>query len=116
MGIEKLVTCAMEAGSHVTHDYAVRAVASGIDLIVYVELETSSKTSEASEEIYRRRYVSEIMGVELGGDSSGGYQVTDIFVPNPEGGPGRATNLPHDHAALERYGFNAAAFNREAGK
>lgn len=116
MGIEKLVTCAMEAGSHVTHDYAVRAVASGIDLIVYVELETSSKTSEASEETYRRRYVSEIMGVELGGDSSGGYQVTDIFVPNPEGGPGRATNLPHDHAALERYGFNAAAFNREAGK
>lgn len=112
MGIEKLVTCAMEAGAHVTHDYAVRAVASGIDVIVYLELETSSRAH--TEETYRRRYVSEIVEVRLGGEKeAGGYQVADIFVPEL-GGPGRPHTLPGDHLDLVRHGFDASLFNREA--
>ena len=39
--IGKLVTCAMEAGPHVTHDYAVRAIAAAIDVVVHVHLETT---------------------------------------------------------------------------
>ena len=42
--IAKLVTCAMEAGPHVTHDYAVRAIAAAIDVVVHVHLETAPST------------------------------------------------------------------------
>jgi pilus assembly protein CpaF len=42
--IAKLVTCAMEAGPHVTHDYAVRAIAAAIDVVVHVHLETTPTT------------------------------------------------------------------------
>ena len=39
--LRKLVTCAMEAGAHVTHDYATRAIAENIDIIVQLHLETT---------------------------------------------------------------------------
>ena len=112
MGIEKLVTCAMEAGPHVTHDYAVRAVASGIDLIVYVELDTSSKN--LTDDTYRRRYVSEVIGVGLSNERGVGYDVHDIFTPNPHGGPGLPRHLPLDDDLLVRHGFDIALFNQEA--
>ena len=34
----RLVTCAMEAGAHVTHEYASRAIAENIDLVVQLRL------------------------------------------------------------------------------
>ena len=37
----ELVTCAMEAGAHVTHEYATRAIAENIDLVVQLQLETT---------------------------------------------------------------------------
>jgi Flp pilus assembly CpaF family ATPase len=39
--LRKLVTCAMEAGAHVTHEYATRAIAENIDLVVQLQLETT---------------------------------------------------------------------------
>jgi hypothetical protein len=36
--LRKLVTCAMEAGPHVTHEYATRAIAENIDLVVQLHL------------------------------------------------------------------------------
>src|SRR3546814_13669246 len=38
--IRKLVTCAMEAGPHVTHELATSKLASTIDLIVQLDLTT----------------------------------------------------------------------------
>src|SRR5665811_1677440 len=38
--ISRLVTCAMKAGAHVTHDYAVRAIASALNIIVHVDVRT----------------------------------------------------------------------------
>ena len=39
--IRKLVTCAMEAGPHVTHDLATSKLAATIDLIVHLDLRTT---------------------------------------------------------------------------
>ncbi|UJH71775.1 ATPase, T2SS/T4P/T4SS family [Ornithinimicrobium sp. INDO-MA30-4] len=41
-GIEKLVTCVMENGAHATHDYAVRAVSAGINLVVHATKNVSA--------------------------------------------------------------------------
>jgi len=113
LGIDKLITCALEAG--VTYDFALQAVTGSIDLIVYVELETSTKST--SETTYRRRYVSEVIEVSRGGEqAAGGFSITDVFSPNPHGGVAIANHLPRDVHKLTRHGFDVAAFNREAGR
>nr|WP_231974571.1 ATPase, T2SS/T4P/T4SS family [Tessaracoccus timonensis] len=41
--VNKLVTCAMKAGAHVTYDYAVRALAQSLDVIVHVDARTTEQ-------------------------------------------------------------------------
>ena len=107
--VRKLVTCAMETGSHVTHEYATRAIAECVDIIVQLHLET---TPLADGTAVRDRWVSEIITVSPG-ERDKGYAITHVF------GPGRGRGavpavLPDEYRQLERYGFDLDGFYAEA--
>ncbi|MFE5339686.1 ATPase, T2SS/T4P/T4SS family, partial [Isoptericola sp. NPDC056578] len=105
--IRKLVTCAMEAGPHVTRDLATSKLAETIDLVVQVHL----KTTKLGDEKWRRqRWVSEIVHITPGEEVKG-YASTNIFTPNPAGGPALPAIIPEDLAGeLEEYGFDYDGF------
>lgn len=105
--IRKLVTCAMEAGPHVTRDLATSKLAETIDLVVQVHL----KTTKLGDEKWRRqRWVSEIVHITPGEEVKG-YASTNIFTPNPAGGPALPAIIPEDFAReLEEYGFDYDGF------
>ncbi|MGF0118788.1 CpaF family protein [Promicromonospora sp. Marseille-Q5078] len=109
--MRKLVTCAMEAGPHVTRDLATSKLAETIDLIVQVHLET---TKTGDESWSRERWVSEIVHVTPGEEAKG-YAASNIFIPNPAGGPALPLSIPTDLAVeLARYGFDYDGFNASA--
>lgn len=107
--IRKLITCAMEAGNHISEGYATSAVAGHIDLIVQLHLQTTPR-SEASGR--RRRWISEIISVEPG-EQATGYATQQVFRPAPDG-PATANVLPeHLRTSLIAAGFDAHAFEDE---
>lgn len=108
--IRKLVTCAMEAGSHVTEAYAERAIAEHIDIIVQLQLDTMPT---ADGEARRERYVSEIIAIHPGED---GPATTHVFQPSPEGGPPVPGILPDDYRSLSRWGFDLDGYFARAGQ
>lgn len=108
--VGKLVTCAMEAGAHITEAYATRAIAESIDLVVYINLDADSHAPGRRSQ--RSRYVTEVVAVEMGGD---GVSMTDVYLP---GADGRAVPhvLPDSYRDLVRFGFDMASFTREASR
>jgi pilus assembly protein CpaF len=109
--LRKLVTCAMEAGAHVTHEYATRAIAENINLVVQLQLETTPMAAGAAR---RDRWVSEIIAVTPG-EREKGYATTHVF----SAGAGRvaaARVLPDEYRDLERYGFDLPGFYAEASQ
>jgi Flp pilus assembly CpaF family ATPase len=106
--LRKLVTCAMEAGGHVTHDYATRAVAENIDIVVQLHLETTPLPGGAAR---RSRWVSEIITVTPG-EREQGYATTHVFRP-AAGGPAVPGVLPDEYRDLERYGFDLTGFHAD---
>ena len=109
--LRKLVTCAMEAGAHVTHEYATRAIAENIDLVVQLQLETTPLAGGAAR---RDRWVSEIIAVSPG-ERDKGYATTHVF----RTGTGRvaaAGVLPDEYRDLERYGFDLPGFYAESSQ
>jgi len=104
--IAKLVTCAMEAGPHVTHDYAVRAIAAAIDVVVHVHLETAPTTEGVWQ---RKRWVAEIITVAPG-EKDKGYAIQHVF----RTAPGEQAATPHvlddSYRDLTRYGFDLQGF------
>jgi pilus assembly protein CpaF len=106
--IRKLVTCAMEAGSHVTQGLATSKLAETIDIIVQLHLET---TPNADGTARRDRWVSEIIAIAPG-EKEKGYATTHVFRPAPGRSAGRSPGrsaipgvLPDEYRALEQYGF-----------
>ena len=77
--IRKLITCALEAGPHVTAAYATRAIAEAIDFIVHMEM-ASERQSDGT--YLRRRWVKEILSVQPS-DSVRGYATTRLFSTLP---------------------------------
>ncbi|SDT02076.1 Pilus assembly protein, ATPase of CpaF family [Friedmanniella luteola] len=108
--LRKLVTCAMEAGAHVTHDYATRAVAENIDLVVQLHLSTQPTGSGG---FRRDRWLAEILAVTPG-ERDRGYATTHVFRP-AAGQPAVAGVLPDEYRSLEQYGFDLPTFYAEAG-
>jgi Flp pilus assembly CpaF family ATPase len=102
--VRKLVTCAMEAGQHVTQELATSKLASTIDLIVQLELETSTANGTP----HRRRWVSEIISLDPG-ERETGYATTHVFAPGSDG-VARPAVLPDEYRALTRHGFDLAAY------
>jgi len=104
--IRKLVTCAMEVGPHVTKELATSKLAETIDIVVQIHLETVPLSSDTWR---RSRWVSEILHVAPG-EAAKGYAVTNVFRPNPAGGPAVPGTLPDELRELERYGFDLNAY------
>jgi len=104
--IAKLVTCAMEAGAHVSHDYAVRAIAASIDIVVHVHLETTPLPDGTAQ---RARWVGEIITVTPG-EREKGYAVQHVFRTRPGEGVASPHVLPDEYRDLQRWGFDLEAF------
>ena len=102
--IRKLVTCAMEAGPHVTHSLAASKLASTIDVIVHLDLRTVNDGGRST----RRRRVAEIIALDPG-ERETGYATTHVFATDLDGAAVPAV-LPDEYRALATYGFDIGGF------
>ena len=102
--LRKLVTCAMEAGPHVTHALATSKLASTIDLIVHLDLRTV-RDGDASR---RRRRVAEIIAIDPG-ERETGYATTHVFAPDLDGTAVPAV-LPDEYRSLAAHGFDLGGY------
>ena len=102
--LRKLVTCAMEAGPHVTHALATSKLASTIDLIVHLDLRTVNDGGVSR----RRRRVAEIIAVDPG-ERETGYATTHVFTHGRDGSAVPAV-LPDEYRALVADGFDISAY------
>lgn len=102
--VRKLVTCAMEAGPHVTHELATSKLAATVDLIVQLSLETTTGPGRSR----RHRRVAEIIALSPG-ERETGYATTHVFradracVAMPH-------VLPEEYRALVEHGFDLAGY------
>jgi Flp pilus assembly CpaF family ATPase len=102
--VRKLVTCAMEAGPHVTQELATSKLAATIDLIVQLDL----RTSTASGVWQRRRRVAEIIALTPG-ERETGYATTHVFAPDLDGRAVPAV-LPDEYRKLTAFGFDLPGY------
>jgi Flp pilus assembly CpaF family ATPase len=91
--IRKLITCAMEAGPHVTAGYATRAIAEAIDFIVHMEMTTEKLPGGG---FRRHRGVKEILSVAPS-DSPRGYSTTRLFSTLPGEAMAALELMPEDY-------------------
>jgi pilus assembly protein CpaF len=102
--VRKLVTCAMEAGPHITQALATSKLAATVDLIVQLDLETTTRNGVWQ----RRRRVAEIIALAPG-ERETGYATTHVFAPDPAGMASPAV-LPDEYRPLARYGFDLTGY------
>ena len=102
--VRKLVTCAMEAGPHVTHGLATSKLAATIDLIVHLDLRTTASDGVS----HRHRQVAEIIAIEPG-ERDTGYATTHVFTPDRSGRAAPAV-LPDAYRSLVAEGFDLSGF------
>ena len=102
--IRKLVTCAMEAGPHVTHSLAASKLASTIDVIVHLDLRTAHQGGRST----RRRRVAEIIALDPG-ERETGYATTHIFAPDLDG-TAVPSVLPDAYRDLVPHGFDLSSY------
>ena len=105
--VERLVTCALEAGPHVTSAYAYRQIASHIDLIVQIGVDDHSRGGGR-----KHRYVTEVVEVDRGEHDR--PAISDVFAPGPDGRAVPRTR-PSFLAELERVGFDPAWLDQRDG-
>ena len=105
--IERLVTCALEAGPHVTQEYAYLQIASHIDLIVQIGVD--DQTSRGGR---KHRYVSEVVEVARG--EGGRPAISDLFAPGPDGRAVPRTR-PSFLADLQAAGFDPGWLDQRDG-
>lgn len=102
--VRKLVTCAMEAGPHVTQGLATSKLAATVDLIVQLSMETTPVRGGAR----RTRRVTEIIALTPG-EKEPGYATTHVFSPDVSG-VAVPNVLPDGYRALARHGFDLAGY------
>lgn len=102
--VRKLVTCAMEAGPHVTQTLATGKLAATLDLIVHLDLRTTPCNGRAA----RVRRVAEIVAIDPG-EKETGYATTHVFAAGPDGVavPGI---LPDSYQPLVEHGFDLSGY------
>lgn len=114
LAVHKLITCAMEAGPHVSHDLVAAKLAGTLDLVVQMHSEITP-IDDFGQVAHKRRFVSEIVEVTPG-EWPRGFSLTTVFrrVPGRCGvADTRADSIWEDLAAA---GFNEAWFEREAAE
>jgi Flp pilus assembly CpaF family ATPase len=102
--VRKLVTCAMEAGPHVTQGLATSKLAATVDLIVQLSMETTLVPGGAR----RTRRVAEIIALAPG-EKDPGYATTHVF-SSDAAGVAVPDVLPDEYRVLARYGFDLAGY------
>ncbi|GAB3862552.1 CpaF/VirB11 family protein [Nocardioides maradonensis] len=102
--VRKLVTCAMEAGPHITQGLATSKLAATVDLIVQLSMETTPVPGGA----HRSRRVAEIIALAPG-EKDPGYATTHVFSAD---GSGVAVPdvLPDEYRALAHHGFDLSGY------
>jgi len=105
--IERLVTCALEAGPHITQEYAYLQIASHIDLIVQIAVDDRSSRGGG-----KSRYVSEVVEVARG--EGGRPAISDLFAPGPDGRAVPRTR-PSFLADLRAVGFDTGWLGQRDG-
>jgi pilus assembly protein CpaF len=105
--VERLVTCALEAGPHVTQEYAYLQIAAHIDLIVHIGVDDRTHVGGR-----KHRYVSEVL--EVGRGEGGRPAITDVFMPGPDGRAVPGTR-PSFLTELQHAGFDPAWLEQTAG-
>ncbi|MCA0251356.1 MAG: Flp pilus assembly complex ATPase component TadA [Actinobacteria bacterium] len=112
VAVNKIITCALEAGPHISHDLVAAKLAATLDLVVQMHSEITP-IDDFGQIAQKRRYVSEIVEVTPG-EWPRGFALTTVFrkVPGrPAVAQTRADSIWGDLVAA---GFNQAAFEREA--
>ncbi len=108
--MNRLVTCAMKAGAHVTHDYATRAIASALNVIVHVDVRTEPQPDGS---FVKRRWTSEI-AILSPGEKERGYAMSTVFACPPGSTQLRAVGgLPDEYRDLARWGFDLNGYAAE---
>lgn len=107
--IERLATCALEAGAHITETYAYRQIAQHIDLIVQVAVVDETPAGGR-----KHRHVAEVLHLETG-EGPGGMSLTDVFAPGPDGRAVPTGFRPAWLPKLTAAGFDPAWLQRTAG-
>ena len=108
--VRKLVTCAMEAGGHVTRDLALEKLAGCLEVIVQLDRRVV-RHPDGTQQL--RRWVSEVVVVEPG-EREKGYALTHVFGPS-QSGPARATGLLSEQCKdLTDDGFHMDLYRAEA--
>ncbi|GAA4699821.1 CpaF family protein [Nocardioides conyzicola] len=102
--VRKLVTCAMEAGSHVTQGLATSKLAATVDVIVQLSMTTSTGAGGAQ----RTRRVAEVIALAPG-EKEVGYATTHVFRANGSG-VAQPEVLPDEYRALAQHGFDLAGY------
>jgi pilus assembly protein CpaF len=99
----------MEAGPHVTQELAASKLAATVDLIVHLDMKTTTNGSGSQ----RHRRVAEIIAVAPG-ERETGYATTHVFESDPTGVATPAV-LPDDYRGLTAHGFDLAGFLASQG-
>lgn len=102
--VRKLVTCAMEAGPHVTQGLATSKLAATVDLIVQLSMETTAVPGGGR----RTRQVAEIIALAPG-EKDPGYATTHVFSTDASG-VAVPDVLPDEYRVLARYGFDLPSY------
>lgn len=102
--VRKLVTCAMEAGPHVTQELATSKLAATVDLIVHLDLRTTTRNGAS----HRTRRVAEIIALAPG-ERETGYASTHVFAPDAYG-VATPMVLPDEYRPLAIEGFDLTGY------
>ena len=108
--VRKLVTCAMEAGSHVTQALATSKLAATVDIIVHLDLQTTTGPAGPT----RQRRVAEIIALDPG-EKETGYATTHVFSPDANG-VAAPNVLPDAYRALTVHGFDLSGYLLQQGR
>lgn len=100
--VERLATCALEAGPHISEGYAYRQIAQHIDLIVQVSVDDQTPRGGR-----KARFVSEVVSLERG-EGPNGVSQSEIFLPGPDGRAVATGVRPPWAAELTAVGFDQA--------
>jgi Flp pilus assembly CpaF family ATPase len=109
--IDKLISCAMEAGPQISPEVAARKLAQTVDLVVQLGAEVV-REGPGGEVARKRRYVEEVVEV-VPGEKGVGYATNVIFRRQP--GQCAVANMPPDGLmdSLIAHGLNQSAFKSE---
>lgn len=102
--VRKLVTCAMEAGPHVTQTLATSKLAATLDLIVHLDLRTTTGHGASK----RIRRVAEIVAIDTG-EKETGFATTHVFQAGPDGVAAPSV-LPDAYQSLTVHGFDLRGY------